>query len=105
MLHTLYGQAMKHDVQFFGAPAERSSLCLNRFTATPIAANILHLELTQSMLRMLCLVSAAFSGCGCFVQSRGAGDDCTRCFTVRAPASLLQILVYAADVLVADTLV
>ena len=21
MLHTLYGQAMKHDVQFFGAPA------------------------------------------------------------------------------------
>jgi succinate dehydrogenase/fumarate reductase flavoprotein subunit len=26
MLHTLYGQAMKHDVQFFGAPAESLSL-------------------------------------------------------------------------------
>ena len=27
MLHTLYGQAMKHDCQFFGAP--RGSICID----------------------------------------------------------------------------
>ena len=55
MLHTLYGQAMKHDVQFFGAHSISLALHAQATDATPNYSGIAPGRALLWLLRLLML--------------------------------------------------